>query len=208
MKITIIDYGLGNIWSVQNAFSYIGADVLVSSNPSQVASAECLVLPGVGSFGAGMNNLHHSGLVDPIRVAALERCVPILGICLGMQLFANSSQEALGVKGLGFIPGEVKKFEDQSLRLPHMGFNSAIPTRTNDSYPGILADDALDFYFVHSYYFVPKNEGHVMARTGYGEKFVSAVKNKNIYGVQFHPEKSQSNGLKLIQRFLDLNTHG
>lgn len=207
MKITIVDYGLGNIWSVQNAFRFVGAEVLVSSCPDKVASADCLILPGVGSFGAGMLNLHQSGLVESIRIAASERCVPILGICLGMQLFADVSQEAPGVQGLGLVPGEVRKFSDKSLRLPHMGFNTAMPAKINDPYFSASVDHAPDFYFVHSYYFVPKDEDHVMARTIYGVDFASAVKNKNIYGVQFHPEKSQSNGLKFIQQFLELSSN-
>jgi glutamine amidotransferase len=207
MKTVIIDYGLGNIWSVKNAFRFIGSDVAVSAEPDEVCAAECLILPGVGSFGAGMDNLHALGLIQPIKEAALKRHIPILGICLGMQLFADSSQEAPGVEGLGLIPGEVRKFRDSSLRLPHMGFNAAISVVKNDPYFDFVEANADDFYFVHSYYFAPIDERHVMAKTIYGGDFVSAIRKANIMGVQFHPEKSQGNGLRLIRRFLELNSN-
>ena len=119
MKVLIVDYGLGNMWSVKNAFEFVGAEVRVSANPAEVAAANCLVLPGVGSFGAGMHNLHTRGLVSALNEAVLEKGAHIMGICLGMQLLADGSEEAPGVRGLGMISGQVMKFRENSLRLPH-----------------------------------------------------------------------------------------
>lgn len=202
MSVVIVDYGLGNIWSVRNAFEFVGAKVSVSSRASEIAAAESLVLPGVGSFGSGMQNLRARGLVDALDEAVLKRGASILGICLGMQLLADGSEEAPGVEGLGWIPGQVMRFRDKSLRLPHMGFNAAVPVGGESPYFRSGDGGAPDFYFVHSYCFVPDDEAHVLARTGYGGDFVSAVRKDNIVGVQFHPEKSQSNGLRLIQHFV------
>ncbi len=201
MSVVIVDYGLGNLWSVRNAFEFVGAKVSVSSDSAEVTAAEGLVLPGVGSFGTGMQNLHARGLVDALNEAVLGRGVPILGICLGMQLLADGSEEAPGVRGLGWIPGQVMKFRDKSLRLPHMGFNAATPAGAESPFFQSADGVGPDFYFVHSYCFVPNDEAHVLARTGYGGDFVSAVRKDNIVGVQFHPEKSQSNGLRLIRHF-------
>ena len=200
----IVDYGLGNLWSVKNAFEFMGANIKLSSDPTAVAAAKKLVLPGVGSFGTGMQNLHERGLVDALNEAVLNKAAPILGICLGMQLLADASEEAPGIRGLGWIPGQVKKLTSNALRLPHMGFNSAHSDVAN---PLFAADSTSeqDFYFVHSYCLVPDDSTHILARTRYGEDFTSAVQNGNVFGVQFHPEKSQSGGLKLISRFIKLN---
>lgn len=203
MSVLIVDYGLGNLWSVKNAFEFVGAEVTVSANPAEVAAANCLVLPGVGSFGTGMQNLHARGLVAALNEAVLEQGAHIMGICLGMQLLADGSEEAPGVRGLGLISGQVMKFRDNSLRLPHMGFNSAVPVGVDKNFFQSSDGGVLDFYFVHSYCFVPNNESHVLTRTNYGGEFVSAVQQGNIIGVQFHPEKSQSNGLLLIRQFLN-----
>lgn len=201
MDVLIVDYGLGNLWSVKSAFEFIGTAVNITSDPRAVARAECLVLPGVGAFGVGMQNLHERGLVDALNEAVLDRRTPLLGICLGMQLLADASEEAPGVRGLGWIAGKVLKFRGKNLRLPHMGFSSAFPAQ-GDS-PILPADrEATDFYFVHSYCFAPDEEAHVLARTDYGASFVSGVRKDNIFGVQFHPEKSQSNGLRLISDFV------
>ena len=207
MGIVIVDYGLGNLWSVMNAFEFMGANVILSSDPEVVAASCKLVLPGVGSFGTGMNNLHERGLVGALHEAVLNRGVPILGICLGMQLLADASEEAPGVNGLGWIPGHVRKFTDKTLRLPHMGFNGVGADAVNPLFEtGLAAPE--DFYFVHSYCFVPDNVAHGLARTRYGDEFISAVHKGNIFGVQFHPEKSQSSGLKLISRFIKLDAGG
>jgi glutamine amidotransferase len=204
MDVVIVDYGLGNIWSVKNAFEFMGANVTLSANPAVLVAARKLVLPGVGSFGTGMSNLHERGLIDALNEAVLKKGTPILGICLGMQLFADGSEEAPGVQGLGWIPGQVRKFSKSAPRLPHIGFNGVNPSAPNLLFGPKHSISSEDFYFVHSYRFVTENLSHVLAHTIYGDEFVSAVQKTNIFGVQFHPEKSQSSGLKLISRFIKL----
>lgn len=208
MKVVIVDYGLGNLWSVRNAFEFMGADVSVGATPAEVSASECLILPGVGNFGSGMQNLHARGLVDALNEAVIERGVPLLGICLGMQLLADESEEAPGVKGLGWIPGKVTRFRDKAIRLPHMGFNVATPPEGHDIFFKKVDDESPDFYFVHSYCFYPDDERHILARTTYGSEFVSAVAKGRVVGVQFHPEKSQSSGLRLISDFLKFSEGG
>lgn len=207
MDVVIVDYGLGNLWSVKNAFEFMGANVTLSSDPAVVAAGRKLVLPGVGSFGTGMSNLHERGLIEALNEAVLNKGAPILGICLGMQLLADASEEAPEALGLGWIPGQVRKFTDKSLRLPHMGFNGASAGTSNPLFETTPAAPE-DFYFVHSYFFVPDDSAHGLAHTHYGAEFTSAVHKDNIFGVQFHPEKSQSSGLKLISRFIKLDAGG
>jgi glutamine amidotransferase len=202
MKVTIVNYGLGNLWSVKNAFEFMGAEVIISADPAVVLDSEALVLPGVGNFGRGMQNLHERGLVDALNNAVNGNGAPILGICLGMHLLAEQSEEAPGVSGLSWIPGQVRKFADKTLRLPHMGFNAVSASSSTTDISSPLFEEDSDFYFVHSYCFEPKNINHVLALTTYGAEFVSAVRKGNIFGVQFHPEKSQSSGLQLIGNFL------
>jgi len=208
MDVVIVDYGLGNLWSVKNAFEFMGAEVTVSSDPAVVSKSPCLILPGVGNFGSGMQNLHARGLVDALNEAVLDKGVPLLGICLGMQLLADESEEAPGIKGLGWIPGKVLRFRDKTVRLPHMGFNAAAASGGRKDFFPQVDGDAPDFYFVHSYSFHPDDERHVLARTTYGSEFVSAVAKDRIVGVQFHPEKSQSRGLRLIADFLKFSAGG
>lgn len=209
MNVVIVDYGLGNLWSVRNAFEFVGASVTVSSDPHVLLHSECLVLPGVGSFGSGMQNLHARGLVEALNQAVLGKRTPLLGICLGMQLLADESEEAPGVRGLGWIPGQVRKFREKSLRLPHMGFNAAVTIAgAGEPFFHCVDEAAPDFYFVHSYCFVPDDASHILARTDYGGEFVSAVRNDRIIGVQFHPEKSQSSGLRLISEFVKFSAGG
>lgn len=202
MKVVIVDYGLGNLWSVRNAFESLGVEVTVSSDPAIVSGSQCLILPGVGNFGSGMHNLRARGLADALNEAVLEKGTPLLGICLGMQLLADESEEAPGVGGLGWIPGKVQRFHDEAVRLPHMGFNGVVATGERRGFFPQVDGEAPDFYFVHSYCYHPDDERHVMARTTYGSEFVSAVTKDRIVGVQFHPEKSQSSGLRLIIDFL------
>lgn len=208
MGVVIVDYGLGNLWSVRNAFEFIGAEVTVSSDPSVVSTSKCLILPGVGNFSSGMQNLQARGLASALNEAVMARGVPLLGICLGMQLLADESEEAPGVRGLGWIPGKVRRFHAKGIRLPHMGFNSATaPANVSHFFPKVDGESP-DFYFVHSYCFHPDDERHILARTTYGSEFVSAVAKDRIVGVQFHPEKSQSSGLRLISDFLKLSGGG
>jgi glutamine amidotransferase len=206
MEVVIVDYGLGNLWSVRNAFEFIGADVTVSSEPAVISSSKCLILPGVGSFGSGMQNLHARGLIDALNNAVLSNGAALLGICLGMQLLADESEEAPGIRGLGWIPGKVKRFREKTIRLPHMGFNEVTGTADTSHFFSKVEGDSTDFYFVHSYCFHPSSEQHILARTIYGSEFVSAVAKDRVMGVQFHPEKSQSSGLRLISDFLKLSS--
>lgn len=198
INVTIIDYGLGNLWSVKNAFEFLGANVHISSKPNEILNSDCLILPGVGSFDTGMRNLFERKLIDPLNIAVIDNKKPFLGICLGMQLLSNHSDEGKKVDGLGYIPGNVKKLNIDQFRIPHIGFNEARSTK--DSFFSSVLN--ADFYFVHSYHFVPKNKDHIICSTEYGHEFISGVQNNNIIGTQFHPEKSQSNGLTFLKEFL------
>ena len=199
INVTIIDYGLGNLWSVKNAFEFLGANVHISSRSEEILNSDSLILPGVGSFDTGMKNLTERKLIDPLNIAVLDKKKPILGICLGMQLLSNNSEEGKKVDGLGYIPGNVIKLNNEKLRLPHIGFNEAVSHK--DSF--FSSELNTDFYFVHSYHFVPKNEDHIISSSSYGHEFISGIQNNNIIGTQFHPEKSQSNGLAFLKKFLE-----
>lgn len=198
MLSIIVDYGLGNLWSVKNALDYIGIDVVISGDPDQISNADFIILPGVGSFGSGMDNLHSRDLVEVLNHRVINKGVLTLGICLGMQLLSDESEESKGVKGLGWIPGKIIKFNNKSLRLPHMGFNSLIAKNTSVPFLNNIRDTS-DFYFVHSYYFSAFDKNHIIAWTRYGIDFASIVRKDNIIGFQFHPEKSQSNGIQLLK---------
>ena len=208
MLVTIIDYGIGNLWSVKNAFEFLGANVLITSNPKEISSSNCIVLPGVGNFGTGMENLRSLNLINPLNEAVLEKDAKFLGICLGMQLLANSSDEAKGCEGLGWIPGTVNKFIVNNSRLPHIGFNEVFAENEASNFFNNEFGGALDFYFVHSYCFHPFESENILAWTTYGNKFVSAINKNKIFGVQFHPEKSQSAGLLFLSNFLKFESWG
>lgn len=203
--IVIIDYGMGNIGSVKNAIDYHKIEYRVSRDPDVIKKASKLILPGVGSFRKAMYNLDAFKLREIINIKVTEEKTPILGICLGMQLFADQGEEDAEedefTKGFGWISGDVTKIETSSreYRLPHMGFNSIRATNDHAIMTGI--PQGSHFYFVHSYQFKtdPKN---IIAVTDYGSDIVAIVAKENIFGVQFHPEKSQEVGLKLISNFL------
>ena len=201
--ITIIDYGLGNLGSLANIFKKLGVEAAVSSDISVIENPSGIVLPGVGSFDAGMENIKKLGLVQTLERKVLEEKTPILGICLGMQLFAQKSEEGI-LEGLGWIKGEVKKFDfqDDSLKVPHMGWNT-IEIKKQDSFLRELPESSR-FYFVHSYHFVCKNNDNVLATTNYGYDFPSIIRQGNIFGVQFHPEKSHKFGMQLLKNFAEL----
>ncbi|MDB5037194.1 MAG: hisH [Bacteriovoracaceae bacterium] len=203
MSVAIIDYGMCNLGSVRRAFEECGADVKVIDQPRDLDSADHIVLPGVGAFTKGMANLHSQGWVEALNQNALKERKPLLGICLGMQLLAEIGLEGGETKGLGFIPGRVERFISTSpeIRIPHVGWNE-IHFESSPLFKGLAP--GTDFYFVHSYHFVIKNAANKLSSTPYCGEFVSAVHNQNIYGVQFHPEKSQKPGFKLIQNFLSL----
>ncbi len=204
MKIVIIDYGMGNLGSVKRSFEECGADVEISDKPTSLDEATGIVLPGVGAFGDGMKNLSDGGWVAAIKKAVLTDNVPLLGVCLGMQLLADKSAEGGEFQGLGLISGEVKCLvsTQPTERIPHVGWNE-IYSKANDILFSQI-NDGTDFYFVHSYHFVPKDKKSVLATTPYCGEFVSAVKRDLIYGVQFHPEKSSKPGFALIRNFLSV----
>lgn len=200
--VTVVNYGAGNLQSVSRRLEYLGAKVVVTSDPSQIAKAEQLVLPGVGHFGRAMENLHAQGLTDALNEAVLTRAVPILGICLGMQLMAASSTEG-NAKGLGWFEGSVVRFDMADklrFKVPHMGWNQVRQARPSALTAGI--PDGSQFYFVHSYRYVPYPGPEVLLTADYAYSFVCAIERDEIYGVQFHPEKSHDVGLKLIRNFL------
>lgn len=203
MALLIIDYGMGNLGSVRRAFEECGASVVVSDKADDIKSASHVVLPGVGAFADGIANLKDNGWVTAIHEAVVTDKIPFLGICLGMQLIADKSFEGGEHAGLGLIPGEVKRFVPvANERVPHVGWNEIHPAAGVKIFEGVAA--GTDVYFVHSFHFVPKNPSHVAATTPYCGKFVSAVASDNIFGVQFHPEKSAKTGFQIIRNFLAL----
>jgi glutamine amidotransferase len=199
-KVVIVDYGMGNIRSVHNALARLGCSVTTSDKVEDLKNADALVLPGVGAFGEAVSNLTSRGLVDPLIRLVREDRKPLLGICLGMQLLADTSCERGVHKGLGLIPGEIQRIEvPPTLRLPHVGWNSVHIQRPAPLFSEVPEGGA--FYFVHSYHFVCNPE-HVAATTDYGGEVVAAVQKDRVYGVQFHPERSQTNGLLLLANFV------
>lgn len=202
--ITIVDYKMGNITSVRNAFEYLGYEVEIANEISNIKNAEKLILPGVGSYKMAMENIHTLGIYSVIKEKVIEQKCPILGICLGMQLLAKNSIEDGHTEGFGFLDLNVRKFsEKENISIPHIGFNEVlIENQASKMFRGI--NDSSDFYFVHSYRIVAEENEYVSGITLYGERFISAFEKDNIWGVQFHPEKSQSNGLKLLGNFARL----
>ena len=206
-NVTVVNYGMGNIWSVRNALSFVGANVILSSDPDEIARAECLVLPGVGVFGTAIRRLDSLGMQAAMDEAVLHRGIPFLGICIGMQLLAGGSEESANVPGLGWIPGRVVRVRGDNIRVPHMGFSAAnMACSGSELFDNI--PDGSDFYFVHSYHFMPENEAHVVAWTEYANPLVSVVQKDNVVGAQFHPEKSQTCGLQFLANFLEWSQAG
>ena len=198
--ITIIDFRMGNLGNVKKAFEFIGAQAQIAARREDIRKADKLVLPGVGAFGKAMANLRRNGLHKLITEMA-EKNIPLLGICLGMQLLMESGQEGGNIKGLGLIPGKVKKFELE-LKVPHIGWNQ-LNIRNGSTLLKAVPDRSY-FYFVHSYFTEPEDAGHILCTTDYGVEFVSGIGRDNIFGFQFHPEKSQNNGLRILQNFVEL----
>ncbi|MDN5277368.1 MAG: imidazole glycerol-phosphate synthase subunit HisH [Clostridiales bacterium] len=199
--VVIIDYGMGNLRSVQKAFEHVGCQVVITQDPQVILSASHVVLPGVGAFGDAIRNLERAGLIDSIyRVVQDGR--PFLGICLGLQLLFERSYEGGVFKGLALLPGEVKRLpEELNIKIPHMGWNE-LRYRANPIFEGL--DDPCFVYFVHSYYVEPRVSEHVIGTTFYGMDITVAVNKDNIYGLQFHPEKSGVEGLKMLRNFARL----
>lgn len=203
MNIGIIDVGIGNLGSLRNALYNEGWDTVSVSAEDDLAGLTHLILPGVGAFYAAMDRLTQRGLVEPIRRFSAQG-KPLLGICLGMQILAESGTEGGDIPGLGLIPGRVIPITPGAgLRLPHVGWNNAMQVAKHPVLIGIRND--VDFYFVHSYRFLATNAENVLAETDYGERFPTIVANGNVVGVQFHPEKSQANGLRILDNFCRWN---
>ncbi len=203
-NIAIIDYGASNLDSIKRAVSMHGYRKAVITNEEKIIkSASHIILPGVGSFQAAMDNLSTLGLIEVLRQEAIEHKIPFLGICLGMHLLADKGEEGGVRDGLGLIPGVVKKLKtDKAHRLPHIGWNEAYLKKENPIFD--VSMSGRDFYFVHSYFFQCKDESNIVAFTDYSTTFPSIVQKENIFGLQFHPEKSQKLGLKIIDNFLKL----
>lgn len=202
--IAVIDYGMGNLGSILNTFRRIGVAAKISSNPEEIQNAQKLILPGVGSFKKGIENLKASGLIQVLEEEVVVKKKPILGICLGMQLFSRTSEEG-GVNGLGWIDAETVRFRlgpnGNRLKIPHMGWNAVQP-----SHDPVLAGISLDdrFYFVHSYHLTGVEETSVIGTTTYGYAFPSVVRQDNIIGIQCHPERSHSSGIRIMKNFVSL----
>lgn len=205
--IVIVDSGLGNVGSILNMLKKVGAEALISAEPATIREAGKLILPGVGAFDTGMRQLAEQNLIEPLRERVLGAGVPILGICLGMQLFTGGSEEG-ALPGLGWLDATTTRFrfpadgDRPSLRVPHMGWSQVVAKEGSALFAG-LPDEAR-FYFVHSYYVVCRDPCHMLARATYGHEFTAAVAKANIFGVQFHPEKSHKFGMRLLANFAEM----
>lgn len=198
--IAIVDYGAGNLHSVNKAVEFVGGQAIVTSDPKKIIDADKVILPGVGAFKDGLNGLQARNLISLItNYAATGK--PLLGICLGMQLLFEESEEQGIHQGLGLLAGRVISFRDSSLKIPHIGWNTISLERRSSLFSGIQTGDHM--YFNHTYCCCPQENEDILTSTNYGVSFSSAVNRGNIYGVQFHPEKSQKIGLKLLQNFVE-----
>lgn len=199
-----MDYGLGNIRAFENIYRRLGIDAAPVRNESELAGAERVILPGVGAFDWAMERLEASGMLPMLHCRVFDDKVPVLGVCVGMQILARHSDEGSRA-GLGWVSGEVKRFEEswfsQRTHLPHMGWNDVVPCAECALFEGLGAPQ---FYFLHSYYFVPDHEGCVIGTSAYGQSFAAAVQQNNIYAVQFHPEKSHEWGVRLLKNFSEI----
>ena len=202
--VLIIDYGMGNIHSIQRRLRQAGAECKISSKPEDILQARKLILPGVGHFGRAMQNLQEFGLVEALNEAVLHRKIPVLGICLGMQLMARHGEEG-DVDGLGWFDGTVVRFKIEDrlrYKVPHMGWNQTRQMKESSLLKGI--PECSEFYFVHSFHFLANDAVDVLTETDYSYLFVSAIEKENIFGVQFHPEKSHEAGIILLRNFIGI----
>lgn len=203
-KIAIVDYGVGNLHSVYKKLLQLKVEALITNSPKTIAAADKIILPGIGHFGKGMQNLKALSLVETLQEEVLVGKKPVLGICLGMQLMAEHSEEAPEEKGLGWFQNEVVRFKmDDPLhfKIPHIGWNLLEKQKENLIMQTISATD--EFYFCHSYHFADADPCAALSKTNYGYPFVSAVARDHIFGVQFHPEKSHDQGITILQNFLN-----
>ena len=202
--IVIIDYGMGNLFSIQSAIRYLGAESIITSDKNTVINAGRIVLPGVGSFHKAMGNLYTSDLVEVLRETVISKKIPILGICLGMQLMGESSTEDSFREGLRLIDCPVERFDDgksESLKIPHVGFNTVSVMQKSKLFDGLGSH--VDFYFTHSYRMKYTDQSYAAGICHHGESFIAAFEKEHICGTQFHPEKSQTNGLLLLRNFIN-----
>lgn len=203
MKTLIVDYGMGNLASVKRALEECGADAFVSDKPKDILNASHILLPGVGSFKQAMDNLNTQGWSDEIKNSLEKWDIPFLGICLGMQLLCSNSEEHGESEGLNLIPGSVRKFKlPKELRIPHVGWNELYIQ--NDCPLLNSVQDGTDFYFVHSYHAICDDKSHVGGTTPYGIDVETVIGKDNIWGTQFHPEKSASSGFQILKNFMDM----
>lgn len=203
--ITIVDYGLGNIRAFTNVYERLNIKTRIAHKASDISDASKIILPGVGSFDHAMNLLNDSGMREELDKQVLTNKIPVVGICLGMQIMAHSSDEGL-LPGLGWIDGEVKLFDSKTIpyktRMPHMGWNSIKPEKESKILSKL--NEQSRFYFLHSYYFVCNKIENILTSTKYGITYTSAINHDNIFGIQYHPEKSHSNGIQLLKNFASL----
>lgn len=201
--LAIIDYGMGNLRSILHKIEKLKVRVCIASSAEEIAKADKVILPGVGNFSEAMKNLYDLGLVELLTKKVMEDGTPILGICLGMQLFTEKSEEGY-TTGLGWIEGETRRFNfvgyNQKLRIPHVGWNNVKTMKVNSLLKGI--PEGTRFYFTHSYHLITSDENVVIGKSEYGYEFVSVIQKDNIYGTQFHPEKSHKVGMKVIENFV------
>ena len=202
--MTIINYGLGNIQAFVNVYKRLHIPVVVATNAAELADASKLILPGVGSFDHAMEKLNQSGIREQLTELVVNRKIPVLGVCVGMQMFADGSEEGAQA-GLGWVPGQVQEFRAQpglaELAQPHMGWNDVAPREDIPLFRGLESDAR--FYFLHSYYYHCADAKHVAATADYGLEFSCAISSENVYGVQFHPEKSHHYGVTLLKNFAE-----
>jgi glutamine amidotransferase len=201
MSIALIDYGIGNLRSVRKALEAVGANIIQTDQKGEILSAEKIVLPGVGAFKDGMIGLQKRGLI-PVLQEIHELKIPILGICLGMQLLFEYGHEMGVYKGLGFIPGHVRQFPENELKVPHTGWNQLNIKMNSALFSGI--PDQSYVYFNHSFYCQPKDQQDTIGTTDYGLSFTAAIQRRTLFGVQFHPEKSQKIGLSILRNFVEV----
>jgi imidazole glycerol-phosphate synthase subunit HisH len=200
--ITIIDYGLGNVRAFANIYKKLNIQTIIAKAPREIIAAEKLILPGVGAFDWAMSRLNDSGMRESLEELVLSKGVPVLGICVGMQIMAKRSEEG-ELDGMNWIDSEVKRFDQLgNMKLPHMGWNDISPCTDEPLFNNLGADAR--FYFLHSYYFFPHDERQVISHTDYHGSFASAVRYRNFYGVQFHPEKSHHWGIQLLKNFAEM----